>query len=338
MGKLRVNSRNVLVSVLAIILCFSFQSSAKAATVGQDLISPESGWQRVDDQNVNIAYIGKWGSYTFPTTWKNTMTSSFLPGSKMVITFFGTKFRILDPMNADRSSNIKISIDRGVPETFNEYAPAPKAMALVYEKTGLSPGVHTVEVTFNDKAVAFDAFDIDSSGYLINSNVVAPNGLLAEADKEKINLSWNAVSNAQNYSIKRTNEPGGPYQTIASNVTATTYSDVNVTPGITYYYVVTGSTDVVESVNSNEASATPEFPDNNRGLLTISLTNGTEKEFDLPIAEVNKFIKWYEQKDAGVGSNKYGFSKSWNKGPFAKRTEYVVFDKILTFSVDEYTS
>ncbi|MNI97240.1 hypothetical protein D3C73_1558500 [compost metagenome] len=56
------------------------------------------------------------------------------------------------------------------------------------------------------------------------------------------------------------------------------------------------------------------------------------------MTEVNAFIDWYDQKDAGVGPSKYAFIKTWNKGPFTKRTEYVVFDKILNFNVDEYAA
>lgn len=66
------------------------------------------------------------------------------------------------------------------------------------------------------------------------------------------------------------------------------------------------------------------------------MTNGLEKEYDLSIPEVNTFIDWYDAKDAGTGPVKYKFVKTWNKGPFKTRTEYVIFDKILTFNVDVY--
>jgi hypothetical protein len=49
----------------------------------------------------------------------------------------------------------------------------------------------------------------------------------------------------------------GPYTTIAS-VTATTYTDTNVTNGTTYYYVVSAVNSAGESGDSNEASATPQ--------------------------------------------------------------------------------
>ncbi|MEK3769635.1 discoidin domain-containing protein [Paenibacillus sp. FSL R5-0887] len=82
-------------------------------------------------------------------------------------------------------------------------------------------------------------------------------------------------------------------------------------------------------------SATPEVPTGNRAILTVTLTTGLEKEFDLPMSEVTTFLNWY---DSASESARYGIDKHENnKGPFSKRTEYVVHDKILTFEVSEYT-
>ncbi|MEK3879144.1 discoidin domain-containing protein [Paenibacillus sp. FSL M7-0420] len=80
----------------------------------------------------------------------------------------------------------------------------------------------------------------------------------------------------------------------------------------------------------------PELPSGDRALLTVTLTNGVDKEFDLPISEVDAFLTWY---DSANGSARYGIDKyDYNKGPFSKRTEYVIHDKILTFEVSEYTT
>ncbi|OKP72576.1 hypothetical protein A3842_22505 [Paenibacillus sp. P3E] len=85
-------------------------------------------------------------------------------------------------------------------------------------------------------------------------------------------------------------------------------------------------------------TVTPEQPDGDRALLTITFINGTEKEYDLPESEVEAFVNWYDARDAGRGSGMYAIDKhSNNKGPFSKRKNYVVFDKILTFEVSEYT-
>ncbi|WP_379143708.1 hypothetical protein [Paenibacillus sp. sgz500992] len=76
---------------------------------------------------------------------------------------------------------------------------------------------------------------------------------------------------------------------------------------------------------------------NSNQLLTITLVNGTEKEYDLPITEVDAFLTWYDARDAGRGPGMLAINKhSNNKGPFKKRKDYVVFDKILTYEVSEY--
>ncbi|OKP84854.1 galactose oxidase [Paenibacillus sp. P32E] len=67
------------------------------------------------------------------------------------------------------------------------------------------------------------------------------------------------------------------------------------------------------------------------------MNTGLEKEFDLSMAEVNAFIAWYEQ--GGTGTASYAINKhDNNKGPFTSRKDYVIFAKILTFSVDEYST
>jgi len=154
----------------------------------------------------------------------------------------------------------------------------------------------------------------------------ALNGSVAE-------LNWSNVLAAPVYSLKRSATPGGPYQTIAT-VTGTTYTDSTVEMGQTYYYIVTTVNGASESINSNEVEIAYNTP--SRALLTIYISGGQIKEYDLSAAELNSFLNWYDAKDAGSGPAKYAFKKTWNKGPFKTRTEYVIFDKILTFDVDEY--
>jgi hypothetical protein len=162
--------------------------------------------------------------------------------------------------------------------------------------------------------------------------------LNATAGNSQVVLSWSTVGGATYYNLKRSEIAGGPYTSFANSVTDPSYTDITVTNGKTYYYIVTASNSGGESINSNEASATPQGGVGGRAILTIYLTNGAEKEYDLSMNEVNAFIDWYDQKDAGVGTAKYAFIKTWNKASFIKRTEYVIFDKILNFNVDEYSA
>ncbi|MCP1309628.1 hypothetical protein [Paenibacillus tyrfis] len=127
---------------------------------------------------------------------------------------------------------------------------------------------------------------------------------------------------------------------MANNVYGSPYIDTTVSNGTTYYYVVTAIGTTGESNNSNEASATPVTPPpSGRAILVVTLNTGLEKEFDLSISEVNAFIAWYEGKAAGTGPTSYAIDKhDNNKGPFKNRKDYMIFDKILTYQVNEYTT
>ncbi|MGE5328914.1 MAG: fibronectin type III domain-containing protein [Deltaproteobacteria bacterium] len=160
--------------------------------------------------------------------------------------------------------------------------------------------------------------------------------LSAATSNTQISLSWNTVAGAASYKLKRASTAGGPYTTIAENVTSAAYTDTGLTNGTTYYYVVTAVNSAGESTNSNEASATPQAPGGNKAILVITMTNGMEKEYDLAISEVNAFISWYDGKASGTGKAYYTISKTFNKGPFLSRKDNIVFDKIMTFEVNEY--
>ncbi|WJH29225.1 hypothetical protein N6H13_30925 [Paenibacillus sp. CC-CFT742] len=83
----------------------------------------------------------------------------------------------------------------------------------------------------------------------------------------------------------------------------------------------------------------PEQPSGNRAILVVTMTTGLEKEYDLPMSDVYSFLNWYDARDLGSGTAKFAISKYANNvGPFIKRTDYMIFDKILTFEVSEYTA
>jgi len=86
----------------------------------------------------------------------------------------------------------------------------------------------------------------------------APTGLVATAAfNGQVSLTWNSVTNAASYNVKRSTTNGGPY-TLASNVTMTNYTDAGLTNGTTYYYVVSALNTAGESTNSIQASVTAQ--------------------------------------------------------------------------------
>lgn len=94
----------------------------------------------------------------------------------------------------------------------------------------------------------------------------APMNLAAGATAGEVTLNWTASlsTTVTGYNVYRSTTSGGGntgYTKIASLGKVTSYMDANVSPGTTYYYVVTAvDPNNLESVNSNEASVTPPAP------------------------------------------------------------------------------
>jgi regulation of enolase protein 1 (concanavalin A-like superfamily) len=88
----------------------------------------------------------------------------------------------------------------------------------------------------------------------------APTGLVANASNAQVALSWNAVSGASSYTIIRSTSSGGPYSTIRSGHTTTSYTDTNVANGTTYYYAVAAVNAGGTGPYSAYVSATPSAP------------------------------------------------------------------------------
>ncbi|MFB5763365.1 hypothetical protein [Paenibacillus medicaginis] len=176
--------------------------------------------------------------------------------------------------------------------------------------------------------------------------------LTASAGNAKVTLNWNTVSKTANFEIQRGTTTGGPYSVIGTvDGTAITFEDINVVNNTTYYYIVRAINGSVEVAVSNEASATPVASDpgnpseppvdnsGDRALLAIMLNTGEIKEYDLSMSEVNAFISWYEQRASGSGPVTFAINKhSNNKGPFTNRKDYIIYDKIITFEVNSYST
>jgi hypothetical protein len=91
---------------------------ADAATIGQPLKTPESGWQRIDDADSNayFYYQGDWTSIKegtvsgfYKSTYKYTKTRS--SSDTIKFKFKGTKLRIITQSYTTRSTKIQVKID-----------------------------------------------------------------------------------------------------------------------------------------------------------------------------------------------------------------------------------
>ncbi len=70
-------------------------------------------------------------------------------------------------------------------------------------------------------------------------------------------ITWESLSPADTYRIKRATSEAGPYQLVAENLTSTTFADTGLTNGTTYYYVVSAMISGQETPDSGARSAVP---------------------------------------------------------------------------------
>ncbi|MBU4502958.1 MAG: Ig-like domain-containing protein [Nanoarchaeota archaeon] len=124
----------------------------------------------------------------------------------------------------------------------------------------LSDGEHTVTVDVKDKA-GNSASQAQWSFIIDTIPPSAPTGLTAMPGDTIVNLSWNpnSESDLAGYNLCRSEIQGGPYTKINPIlITTTSYQDISLTNGITYYYVLTAVDNVGnESSYSTETSAIP---------------------------------------------------------------------------------
>jgi beta-glucanase (GH16 family) len=86
-----------------------------------------------------------------------------------------------------------------------------------------------------------------------------PAGLTANAGESQVTLSWSPSTGTVNYNVKRSLVSDGPYTPAYGGLTSTNYTDLRLTNGTTYYYVVSAVAAGCESADCAQVSATPAY-------------------------------------------------------------------------------
>jgi fibronectin type 3 domain-containing protein len=128
----------------------------------------------------------------------------------------------------------------------------------------------------------------------------APANVNATAGTASVTLSWNPIGATTGYNVKRSAVDGGPYTTIAAGITGTSYPDTGLTPGTTYYYVVSALKTLAEGALSTQASAVPITSQEAWRLQWFSTTSNTGDAADNADPDADG---WINANEFAAGTN-----------------------------------
>jgi fibronectin type 3 domain-containing protein len=139
----------------------------------------------------------------------------------------------------------------------------------------------------------------------------APSWISATAGDARAVLNWASSANASGYNLKRSTTNGGSYTVVATNTSATTFTNLGLVNGTAYYYVVSATNSAGESANSSQLSVQP--------VSTVPLTfsyglNGTQLQLSWPATHKG----W--RLEAQTNSLTTGLGTNWVTVPGASAT------------------
>ncbi|AJG98878.1 hypothetical protein LF65_02292 [Clostridium beijerinckii] len=316
------------VMLLAIIGVGTIQNGniANAATVGQQLSSPESGWRRFTYQSPEINYIG--------SGWTDSNNKGYQiytqnAGDKIEIFFYGTKFRYIGTYHNSHNTDVRVSIDNQE-SSINQYINSSTGTTYVLqlEKLNLEKKVHKVDIYTNTSpGPRFVGIDIDSDGELLpcNESISLDQSSMDLKVDDSQSLKATTTPAAVGVVWKSSDESVAKYDKSTGKVIATGEGKCTITATIDDGYNVSASCTVNVIPKTNEPTE-PQDPVGD-GTLFIELVDGNIKSYDVSSQEITNFINWYKNRDLDDSQSPvYKFKK----GDY---TDYVVHDKIDWFEV-----
>jgi hypothetical protein len=116
-----------------------------------------SGWIKIDDGDASIIYTGEWEYGGVSWAYMQTLHSGISSGAEASFTFDGTQIRLYAGMHQWGGEG-NIYIDDIYQTTVNFYAADPIGDVMLYEKSGLISGPHTIRVEYIEE-IYIDAFE-----------------------------------------------------------------------------------------------------------------------------------------------------------------------------------
>jgi autotransporter-associated beta strand protein len=231
-------------------------------TIGQ-IASNIAGWlATVDNPDVVLLHIGT-----------NDLGSGDFPNAINRLDDLITQIATLRPYAHIIVTNL---MERGAPQILTDFNPYVQAKvnaqaalgrrvsfldmhAAVPYPANMADGLHPNQTGYNLMAAAWlGAIQaVQTPQGAVSLLPAAPVGLTAAAGNARVVLSWSAPPSATGYNVKRSTVSGSGYVTIASNTSATGFTDTGVTNGTTYYYVVSAINGIGEGADSSQSAAQP---------------------------------------------------------------------------------
>jgi hypothetical protein len=152
-----------------------------------------------------------------------------------------------------------------------------------YTDTGLTNGT-TYYYKVSAVNLIGEGVDSDSvSVRPVHSTVPSkPLNLVAVSGDCQVILYWDSADQATSYNVKRSVTENGTYTTIKTGLTDTIYIDTEVTNGTMYYYKVSATNSLGESLDSDYVSVTP--------LATVESIVATPTQISLNIGQTQLLV------------------------------------------------
>ncbi|WP_432664902.1 cohesin domain-containing protein [Wukongibacter baidiensis] len=183
--------------ILLFLVCFAFSSlgiQVYAASVGEQLLQPESGWKRIDDKDSRFSYSEGIINYSSNNFYNGGCIYFDTEGEEIKFNFTGDKLRIIANNWNSYSDNISVIIDNQnyIMDQSTAESGGNVACSINFEKTDLSDSEHSVIIRTNDKFYcAFDAVDIDENGELKPYNEITVESVVLDIEPEKEKIKVN---------------------------------------------------------------------------------------------------------------------------------------------------
>lgn len=162
-----------------------------------------------------------------------------------------------------------------------------------------------------------------------------PTNVITKVKDKNVYITWDSANDATSYSIMRSSLEDGSYTLLQDNIRGISYRDTSVAYNDTYYYKIVAVNEKGEGEPTSPIRVNVMDTSEQQVLLSITLTNGTTKDYLFSQSQLADFMNWYQGKTENqglpyftvMGQNKYGAYKA--------HKSYILFNAILSIDIKE---